>query len=334
MTAETVNEWVIRAPAMEDAPAVTDLVNLCSVADGDTPDLSLADVLSQWQAPGFNLATDAWLATTSDGQVVGCEEAGKEDDTHFQADGYVHPDYRGRGIGTTLLRLAEAWTRERVPAALGGRVVLRAGVSGKDAAAHQLFAAEGFTLVRNFWRMEIQMDEPPPPPVWAAGITVRIFMPGQDDRALYEAVQEAFADGWEHVPPPFEEWAHRRIWREDFDPTLCFLAMDGGAVAGAAICRDRMGAGWVTNLGVRRPWRQRGVGMALLRHAFGEFYRRGARTVGLGVDAQNPTGATRLYERVGMRVTQQYDMYEQALFSEAGAEPAPATAATRDEVTP
>lgn len=313
MTAETVNELAIRAPTIEDAPAVTDLMNLCSVADGDTPDLSLADVVSKWQAPGFNLATDAWLATTSDGQVVGCEEATREDDTHFQADGYVHPDYRGQGIGTTLLRLAEAWTRERVPAALGSLVMLRAGVSGKDAAAHQLFADEGFTIVRRFWRMEIEMDEPPPPPEWAAGITVHTFVPEQDDQALYEAVQEAFADGWEHVPPPFEEWAHRRIWREDFDPTLCFVAVDGEEIAGDAMCTDRMGAGWVGNLGVRRPWRRRGLGMALLRHAFGEFYRRGMRTVGLGVDAQNPTGATRLYEQAGMRVTQRYVAYEKAL---------------------
>ena len=67
------------------------------------------------------------------------------------------------------------------------------------------------------------------------------------------------------------------------------------------------------DLSVRRPWRRKGLGMALLYHSFGEFYRRGTRKVGLDVDSQNLTGATRLYERVGMRVNRQYDSYEKEL---------------------
>ena len=66
-------------------------------------------------------------------------------------------------------------------------------------------------------------------------------------------------------------------------------------------------------LAVRRPWRQHGLGMALLRHSFGEFHRRGARKVGLGVDSENTTGATRLYERAGMHVAQQFDFFEKVL---------------------
>jgi mycothiol synthase len=305
--------FLLRAPTLDDAQAVTDLVNLCAVADGDVPDLSRDDVLTEWGSPSFNLLTDAWLVTTPDGVLVGTEEAVREDTTRFRIDGYVHPAYRSRGLGTALVRQAEAWVCERLPAASGERVVVRAGVSGQDAAARELFGTEGFTIARHFWRMEIQMEEPPAPPQWPAGIRVRTFVFGQDDRALYDAVQEAFADHWEHVPPPFDEWAHGRIWREDFDPTLCFLAVDGEEIAGDAMCVDRMGAGWVRNLGVRRSWRRQGLGMALLRHAFGEFYRRGMHTVGLGVDAQNPTGATRLYEQAGMRVTQRYVAYEKAL---------------------
>ncbi len=70
---------------------------------------------------------------------------------------------------------------------------------------------------------------------------------------------------------------------------------------------------WVNILAVRRPWRRQGLGMALLRQAFGEFYRRGIRQVALGVDAENITGATRLYARAGMRVTRQYARYEKML---------------------
>jgi mycothiol synthase len=302
----------LRAPTMDDAQAVTDLVNRCAVADGLTADLEINDVVAEWRNPAFNLATDAWLVTTLAGEVVGTEEAIREDAARFRMDGYVHPAYQGQGIGTALVRLAEDWARARLAEAQD-RAVLRAGVSGTNAAGHELFTAEGYGMVRHFWRMEIQMDEPPPPPQWPARVGVRTFVPGQDDHALYDAVQEAFADGWEHVSPPFEEWAPLRIGREDFDPALCFLAVDGAAIAGDAMCLTRMGAGWVRNLGVRRPWRRRGVGRALLLHAFGEFYRRGMHTVGLGVDAQNPTGATHLYEQAGMHVTERYITYEKAL---------------------
>jgi ribosomal protein S18 acetylase RimI-like enzyme len=104
---------------------------------------------------------------------------------------------------------------------------------------------------------------------------------------------------------------------EEFDPTLLFLAMDGDEIAGVNICRphaynDRE-VGWVGTLGVRRPWRKQGIGLALLRHSFNEFYRRGYRKVGLGVDAQNLTGALHLYETAGMHVHRAFDQYEKEL---------------------
>jgi ribosomal protein S18 acetylase RimI-like enzyme len=71
--------------------------------------------------------------------------------------------------------------------------------------------------------------------------------------------------------------------------------------------------GWVDTLGVRRPWRKHGLGLALLRHSFSEYYQRGFRKVGLGVDASSLTGAVRLYEKAGMHVHRQYDRYEKVL---------------------
>jgi ribosomal protein S18 acetylase RimI-like enzyme len=107
-----------------------------------------------------------------------------------------------------------------------------------------------------------------------------------------------------------------------FDPSLWFLAMDGDAVAGVLMGEILPDRGWVNDLAVRRPWRGRGLGEALLRHSFGEFYRRGQRTVSLGVDSQNLTGATRLYQRVGMRAERQYDICERVLQPGAGGEAA------------
>ena len=98
-----------------------------------------------------------------------------------------------------------------------------------------------------------------------------------------------------------------------FDPTLWFLADDGSDDAGASICALRGDIGWINTLGVRRPWRRRGVALALLQHSFGELYRRGRRNVRLGVDASSLTGATRLYERAGMREDRRYVIYSREL---------------------
>jgi ribosomal protein S18 acetylase RimI-like enzyme len=102
-----------------------------------------------------------------------------------------------------------------------------------------------------------------------------------------------------------------------YDPALWFLAMDGEEIAG--ICLNRKTSyedpeiGWVSTLGVQRRWRNRGIGLALLQHSFGEFYRRGYRKVALGVDSQNLTGALRLYEKAGMKILRQFDVYEKEL---------------------
>ena len=111
-----------------------------------------------------------------------------------------------------------------------------------------------------------------------------------------------------------EEWEQANIDHDDdFDAALWFRAMDGDDVAGAIIGRPRTAedpqAGWVSDLAVRRPWRRRGIGLALLLHEFGAFYRRGLRGAMLGVDAESPTGATALYERAGMTEVGRTDVY-------------------------
>jgi ribosomal protein S18 acetylase RimI-like enzyme len=122
-------------------------------------------------------------------------------------------------------------------------------------------------------------------------------------------VRDAFRDHWgvsEHSEEvSMEAWRKIRLEAPDFDPTLYFLAMDGDQIAGASLCRpslpedERMGYVWT--LAVGRPWRKRGLGEALLRHSFQEFYRRGKLRAALHVDADSLTGAVRLYEKVGMR---------------------------------
>jgi mycothiol synthase len=159
-----------------------------------------------------------------------------------------------------------------------------------------------------------------PTSVWPAGITVRTMQPGQE-LALYRAKSETFRDHWGHVEVPeqqgFAAWQQRRLNDSNYDPSLWFLALDGDEIAGFSLCQLRTSEdpamGWVNSLGVRRPWRRHGVAKALLYHSFGALRRRGQARIGLDVDADNLTGAKRLYEQAGMRTIRQTIFFEKEL---------------------
>ncbi len=305
----------MRAPTMDDAEAVTELANTCIQTERETPPLTAEEIRYVWQIPRFNLAADAWAVATPEGKLVGYANVFQREEREFYFEGFVHPDYRGQGIGTCLLRLVEARVRQQMSPTSGGAdapISLKTSFGHKNDTARQLVEQEGYRLVRHTWEMKIEMDSAPSAPIWPDGITARTFLPDQDLGPVSSAIEEAFQDHWNHTPKPFDEW-QQRVKREGFDPSLRFIAWDGKEIAGAALCRYHSGNAWVSQLAARRLWRRKGLGLALLRHAFGEFYRRGDRQVTLTVDSQNPTGAARLYEQAGMRVDWQYDLYEKEL---------------------
>ncbi|MBV9709953.1 MAG: GNAT family N-acetyltransferase [Ktedonobacteraceae bacterium] len=306
--------FTLRRPTMDDLAAVKQLVNLCEVAEYGKAETTEDDMRLWWQRPNFDLATDAWLVFAPDGQVVADANVGHQQHVRIYAEVDVHPAYQHRGIGTHLLRLAEERAREHVPSAPdGARVVLISRMNSVNEAGQQLLEKHGFTLIRNFWRMGIELQETPPIAQWAEGLSVRTLAPGME-RVVYEADEEIFQDHWGFISATFEQWSHWSLKGEHFDPSLWFLAMEGEEIAAIALCADeKESGGWVHVLGVRRPWRRKGVGLALLHHAFGEFYRRNIHNVYLGVDAQSLTGATRLYERAGMHVVRQSKNYEKEL---------------------
>jgi ribosomal protein S18 acetylase RimI-like enzyme len=161
--------------------------------------------------------------------------------------------------------------------------------------------------------MEIVLDGPPAEPKLPEGIELRPFIKGEHDVAVWQAQNEAWRDHWGSHDVTLEEWKRSRFDDPEFDPTLWQIAWNGDEVAGFSLNRYRMGNGWIRTLGVRRAWRKRGLGQAILLQSFAEFYRRGTKTIGLGVDAENPTGATRLYQRVGMYAASEYVTYEKEL---------------------
>ena len=192
-------------------------------------------------------------------------------------------------------------------------VSMTGAFSSANTGARRIYEQAGYTPVRYFLHLHLDLAGPPDAPVWPEGVTVRRFEPGRDERVMYRVLNEAFEDHWEHTPVPYDEWLAQKQYPGAFDRSLWFIAEDDGQPAGAVLPRYRGGLPWIQGLGVLRPWRGRGLGLALLLQAFGEFYARGEREVALSVDADSPTGATRLYERAGMTVATRLDLYRKSL---------------------
>jgi mycothiol synthase len=308
----------LRPAQWVDVKPVAQLILDVCTADGDpTFAVTPEELEREWRSPGFELERNAWVVETAGGQIVGYQEFyNRHAHASLNGDGYVHPEYHGRGIGTSMLRALDTRAREEIKLAEPDlRIFIRNGMPIGDSQARELHENEGYTAIRFSWHMEIKLEEVPHSPAWPEGIELRPFMLEPHNHAVFEAHEEAFSDHWGHTPETFERWQHHMTSREDFDPSLWFIAWDGRSaeIAGYSLCRYRMGDGWVGTLGVRRVWRKRGLGEALLLHSFGEFYKRGMQTVGLGVDAENPTGATRLYKKAGMSVAAEYVIYEKEL---------------------
>ena len=282
----------VRPATAEDAPGINELVIAVDTAVQGWSDSTAVELVDWWRLT--DLAANSWVVEDDSLAAYGVVISHGES---AETDGFVHPAKTGLGLGSWLLRRGEERVRE-----LGYSAALTWCLA-PDADARALFERSGYREVRRFYRMLVEHQAEPAEPEWPEGFQVTTFEPG-DARAFHAALNEAFTEEWNFVPQSFEVWAERRINVPDFDPTMWFVVREGDEIA--AVLRgdpERGSAAWVGALGVRPRWRKRGLGLGLLRHAFAEFYRRGQPRVGLGVDAQNPTGATRLYERAGMHIT-------------------------------
>ena len=331
----------LRAPTSDDVPAIVAALEAASAANG-LPVGGAEEVETWFTSPTFDVQGNFRVAIGPGGEIVGyadLQDAGNEHQV-FYLDLRIPPAHQEAGAPEQLLAWAEARARELAegrPA--GATAAIRLPLVEHYAWGRELAERHGFVPIRHSFEMAIEFDAPPPEPEWPGGIFVRPFRAGEE-RAVWQVQQETFGDVWGFVPQPFEEWSHFVLGDPDFDSSLNFVAIEtgdgpggagaqvggpprGGApekpaapeeIAGVALCsanaRRWPGLGWVDILGVRRPWRRRGLGLALLRHAFGELHRRGRAGVALGVDAKSLTGATRLYERAGMRVVSRSSQYE------------------------
>ena len=304
-----------------DAQSVYELCAEAAIAEYGTSDVTAQLVRESWKTPGFDAQRDSRLVLDAAGQPAAMVEFYENGPEYIAPFVYVRvrPDLLDAGLAEALLAWAERRGEATVPLAAGDlRVALHTNVVATNPVFQAILERAGWTFERVFWTMEIELgDQPPEAASIPEGVKIRSAVAGVDEPGIHQLEADSFSSHFGYLPVPYNDWLQARTRLFPYDPSLWFLAIDGDRLVGMSLCLlealGRPDVGWVSTLGVHPEWRGRGVGLALLRHSFRELHQRGKRTVGLGVDSQNATGATRLYERAGMRVTREQRSFERLL---------------------
>jgi GNAT superfamily N-acetyltransferase len=304
--------FTARPLTLDDAPAVTDLMAACELRDIGEVQIELEDIVGDWQRPSFDLATES-LGVYDGERLVAYGEVYQA----RRAEVFVHPDARGRGLGSALM----AWTW-RLAAGEGGTLVGQT-VPERASEAVALFLAHGYRPLWTSWILELPEGAEIAAGPLPSGTTFRALVPGRDERAAHRTVEDAFGEWPDRDPVSFEDWSAVVLDRPGFEPWQLLLAVEGeGAdeeVVGVCFVIPSRDTGWVQYLAVRRDRRGRGLGRALLVRAFAQARARGMTKAELNTDTR--TGALDLYLHVGMRVKETFVHYARDLAGASTAEP-------------
>lgn len=308
----------IRRFRWEDMAAVVDLMNRTNTVLGLKSTLTREQVESRWRAPYNHPERDAFLATETDGMLVGLVIADLLD-TSNHANGVWHvlPDHPE--AGRALMHVASAYFLETAVAASPPdvQIAMEWRLFEQDTAAIEGFESEGWRQVRRFYTMAVDLTSVESPPPLPDGLILRPFTADRLEE-VYNAKVEIFQDHWGDQHDPLSEW-QADIAAPDFDPSLWWVAYNGDHIVGMVLSEPSTPqVGWVGIVGVRRLYRKRGLAQTLLYQCFAEYKRRGFHRVDLGVDSASSTNAVDLYRRVGMHVHQTILYYSKELRPASG----------------
>lgn len=309
-----------RPASWDDVAVVTALFRTCELDRLGRATTHVDDIRHRWLAlGGFD---DTLLLMDEHGSVVAYEEFHEDrdawsDELDLFFDGRVHPTATRRGIATWLFARAEDRARRAMRTASVDRAVLKTIVEDLDAPARAFFTRRGFEPARFLLQMSLALDAPVPEPRWPDDVTVR-HPRATDDEDVWRVHEAAFADHPEHVPTPLADFLHERLVRDPHaDRSLWWLACSDAGPVGICLARagspEAPGHGHIRDLAVHPDWQGRGIGLALLRTAFGAFIARGLTAADLEVDDITLEGAVGLYRRAGMQIVRRTEILEKPL---------------------
>jgi ribosomal protein S18 acetylase RimI-like enzyme len=317
-----VSDYTWRPYRREDVPALYQMMLAVDRAENRGMLLTLQDMAAQFDDPWSNAEMDSLAALTADGHIAAWARVflnpQPRDECRAFLWGEVHPDHRKNGLENFILGWMEARGRAKLnemPSDLPR--VLRSSAQDDAQERIALLGEHAFRPVRHFYRMRRDLNQPIPKEYAPEGITLRAFS-SELGTGARQALNESFADHWSFEPVSEEDWQMFFMGRSDFRPDLTFIAMERDQVAGVCLnvvnreTNERQGRreGWIQDLGVRRAWRKRGVASALLCQSMRAFKAEGLDYAMLGVDTENPTGALRLYERLGFAQVKRFIAFE------------------------
>ena len=311
-----VDEMQMRPYVKSDAEAIADLMNTIDGKHGAEAGWTAGELRSFFKAWLRDPETDSRLVVTPAGALAAVGVVSPPPDGGERADmfGGVRPEYQGRGIGRELL----AWQYDRVKnlhavIAPDAAWHVETGASVGDQAAIRLFERLGFGPVRYFFEMVAPLSGSPIEAALPDGLTAVPYAP-ELAKPLYEVHMEAFSDHWGFQRRPFEKWVIGTVESEEFRPDLTRIAFDGDQIAGYVLAYNNVeGREYIGQVGTRRPWRKRGLASALISASLNAAVADGKSSASLGVDADSPTGAVGVYERLGFEVKHQFVSYRRAI---------------------
>jgi GNAT superfamily N-acetyltransferase len=316
--------FVLRLYQPSDFDAVLAVIQAAAQADSLPQRTTAAELRARLQVPHadprLDPADDMWVVSKRSAGIVAYADGwlnGQAGTRGYRTECFVRPDQRGRGIGRALLarQVQRAQAIARKLATPGEPVTLTVSARAwqQQPAAAAVLEAKSLRRVRTYLEMSRDLSQPVAAAAPPAGLRLEPWTDPRADEAIWQAYEAAFSDHWGYQPESFESFSQRllvgRVQRQH-----SVVAWAGGLVAGASLndmdeSRAR-GPAWVRQLFVRRDWRGRGLGRALLAASLGRARDLGYGHAGLMVDAENQTGALRLYQAAGFEVSSQRHTYQ------------------------
>ncbi|HEX5018404.1 MAG TPA: GNAT family N-acetyltransferase [Actinomycetes bacterium] len=297
----------VRPVQMSDVPALYDLVVRMNMADLGRVDSTEAEIRDDLTGPHFSLDADTVVAIAPDGTAVVYGQGYDEHTGVGWVDAYLDPGLPNYDEVADALIAA---CSERILESARGRnatsVKLTANLYEVEKRMWAAYERAGFHVETVYWRMGMKFaDVPPQVPQLPDGYEIRKVTPDDDEVMAqgYELYRDTFSEHHGSSDVSLKDYSDNWRGQESYDPDAWWFAYEGDRPVGMLMGdrrRVEQGDGYVRNVGVRKELRGRGIAKALLLTSFAHWRNVGCSGVQLGVDTANVTGATRLYESVGM----------------------------------